>query len=319
MRFYRLLRTSSLWALVLSQAALLVSMAESRAAFIIASGQNNGDPTHATGNHYYSIDIHTGLATPISPQLSGSAPAGLASSGSQIVGFQGGQHGSIDPNTGVFTPSGSANGLTITGYDVLNGSGYGVPVSGSDRRLHQINLTTSVATPVGSGAPIADALDTFFGDAPGTNSPFVIGLGSVGNLLYGVHLGTNKNNLVEIDPSTGLANLLGVANAVGLSGNPGDGRFSGFAAMTGVDTNGNGVFDALYGAVNFYDPDAAGPLPSERLGGIARYDLSDGTWTMVGTNPGLIFFGFGSVAVPEPSAFSLLLLAGSVVVRRRRK
>jgi hypothetical protein len=239
--------------------------------------------------------------------------------GSQIVGFKDGQHGDIDPYSGIFSPSGSSNALSITGYEVLDGSGYGVPVSGSDRRLHRINVSTSQATPIGSGAPIADALDSFFGEAPGTNAPFIIGLGSIGNLLYGVHLGTNKNNLLEIDPSTGLASVLGVPNAVGLSGNPGDGRYSGFAAMTGVDTDGNGLFDALFGAVNFFDPDASGPLPSQRLGGLARYDIADGTWTMVGTNPGLIYFGFASTAVPEPSSGVLLLLATFGVVAKMRR
>lgn len=281
------------------------------AATIFATGQNNGDPSHSTGNHYYRIDTTTGIATPISPLLSGSAPAGLATVGTQLVGFKDGQHGTIDPVAGVFTPVGLSNGLAITGYEVLGGQGYGVPTSGSERRLQRIDLTTSAATPLGLGSPIGSALDGFFGDAPGTNAPFIIGLGSVGGTLYGVHLGTGKNNLVAIDPSTGSASVLGTPNAVGTGGGPGLGSYSGFAAMTGVDENNDGAFDALFGNVNFFDPDGSGPQPSQRLGGVARYDLSQGTWSLVGTNPGLIFFGMGSVAVPEPSSLALLVVAGA--------
>jgi len=241
--------------------------------------------------------------------------------GTQLVGFKDSRHGTIDPISGVFTPVGASNGLSLTGYEILNGNGYGVPTSGADRRLQRIDLATSAATPLGVGTPIADALDTFFGNAAGTNAPFIIGLGSVVNTLYGVHLGTGKNNLVSIDPTTGNATVLGVPNAVGTSGNPGLGSYSGFAAMTGVDENSDGAFDALFGNVNFYDPDSAGPLSSQRLGGVARYDLSNGTWSLVGTNPGLIFFGMGSVAVPEPSSLALLVIAGvcAMLVRARRR
>jgi len=291
------------------------------AATIFATGQNNGDPSHTSGNYYYSIDTTTGIATPISPMLSGSSPAGLATVGTQLVGYKDGQHGTIDPVAGVFTPVGVSNGLSVTGYEVLGGYGYGVPTSGAERRLQRIDLATSAATPLGVGTPIADALDTFFGNAPGTNAPFTIGLGSVGGTLYGVHLGTGKNNLVALDPTTGNATVIGAPNAVGTSGNPGLGTYSGFAAMTGVDENSDGVFDALFGNVNFYDPDGGGPLTSQRLGGIARYDLSDGTWSLVGTNPGLIFFGMGSIAVPEPSSLALLVAAGvcGLLVKARRR
>jgi len=101
------LRRSFMLAATLPIGICLLLVGRLPAGVIFASGQNNGDPTHASGNHYYSIDINTGVATPISPQLSGSAPAGLASVGSQIVGFKDGQHGGVDPHTGIFTPNGS--------------------------------------------------------------------------------------------------------------------------------------------------------------------------------------------------------------------
>jgi hypothetical protein len=288
------------------------------AATIIATGQNNGDPTHTSGNYYYSIDTSTGIATPISPQLTGSSPAGLSAVGTQLVGFKDSQHGVVNPVAGTFSPVGASNGLSITGYEVLGGSGYGVPTSGPDRRLQQINLATSVATAIGTGTPIATALDTFFANPAGTNSPFIISMGSVGSTLYGVHLGTGKNNLVALDPTTGSATVLGTANAVGTSGNPGVGSYSGFAAMTGVDSNNDGVYDQLFGNVNFFDPDASGPLASQRLGGVARYDLNNGTWTLVGTNPGLIFFGFGS-PIPEPATLSVIAGAAVLGLRRRSR
>jgi MprA protease rhombosortase-interaction domain-containing protein len=298
--------------------AFCLSAGHARAATIYATGQNNGDPSHTSGNYYYAIDTTTGKATAISPLINGSTPAGLASSGDgRLLGFKDGQVGEVNPVAGTFTPSTPSNGLSITGFDVVNGFGYGIPTTGSDRRLQRIDLTTGAASPLGTGNPIGSALDTYFGDAPGTNSPFVISLGSVGGSLYGVHLGSGKNNLIQFDTSTGNAIVIGAPNAVATSGNPGAGSYSGFAALTGVDENGDGTYDALFGNVNFYDPDAGGPLASQRLGGLVRYNLADGTWTLVGTNPGLIFFGFGSI-VPAPSATALAAVGALAFARRRR-
>ncbi|WP_206352354.1 PEP-CTERM sorting domain-containing protein [Tautonia rosea] len=58
------------------------------------------------------------------------------------------------------------------------------------------------------------------------------------------------------------------------------------------------------------------------MGGIARYDLDDGTWSLDGTNPGLILFGLGATVVPEPSSLVMLglgLTGGLVAVRRSRR
>ena len=85
------------------------------AAVIYATGQNNGDPTHSTGAFFYSIDILTGKATPISA-ISGSPPAGPA-----------------------VAPDGTLTGLDVTG----DGRAFGIPFSGADRRLHQFDLTTN--------------------------------------------------------------------------------------------------------------------------------------------------------------------------------
>jgi hypothetical protein len=275
------------------------------AAIIIATGQNNGDPSHTSGNYYYSIDTSTGVATPISPLLTGGSPAGLAGTpDGRLLGFSGGRVGEVNPVAGTFTPNGVNNGLTITGIDVIHdGRAFGVPVSGTDRRLHQIDLATSAATPVGPVGFVGQALDSFYGVTPGTTSAFIIGTGSVArqqnigtianpnfttvSTIYGVHIQSGANQLVAMSPDSGFASVVGALNSVGTSGNPGAGAYSGFAAMTGADENGDGLYDTLYGNVNFFDPDGSGPLASQRLGGLARYDLSKRYMEPCGYQPGL--------------------------------
>lgn len=140
----------------------------------------------------------------------------------------------------------------------------------------------------------------------------MISLGAVGNTLYGVDLETNS--LIALNPDTGRAGVVGPVGAVGNVTN-GAVSYSGFSALTGVDETGDGEFDALFGAVNF----ARENDETERLGGIARYDLTDGSWELVGTNPGIIFFGMGSSPVPEPSGIMFLsLTVMSQCFRRRR-
>lgn len=301
-------------------------VAPSEAAIIYAAGRNLSDSSYPTGAYYYQIDTATGAATRISPLLTANGPNGLAAMGDQIVGFSAGTHGFVNPIAGTFSPVGTTNGLTLSGYEVLNGSGYGVPSSGSDRRLQRIDLSTSAATALGGGNPIGSAMDTFYGNASGTNNPSILALGSVGNTLYGVNSGAGKYNLVALNPDTGEATFIGAPNAVATSGNPGA-RYDGFAALTGVDEDGDNVYDSLYGGINFYDPDGlGGPLAEQNFGGVIRFDLNNGTWSLVGNNPGVIFFGFASPtasAIPEPGTITMvavgLALAGGIALRRRRK
>ena len=289
------------------------------AAIIIASGRNLSNPDYAPGAYYYSIDTDTGIATPISPLLPANGANGLSASGSQLVGFHNGAHGIGDPVTGSFTPIGTGNGLTLPGYEVLGGAGYGVPTSGDDRRLQRIDLTTSISTGLGIGNPIGAAMDVFYGDPEGTNNPNILALGSVGDTLYGMNTGTGKYNLVALDAATGGATIIGAANALATSGTPGA-RYDGFSSLTGVDEDGDGVYDTLYGNINFYDPDGlTGPLPQEQFGGIIRFDLNDGTWDLIGANPGVIFFGFGSTTIPEPGAAALAATLGFGSILRRRR
>ncbi|MFO0690100.1 MAG: PEP-CTERM sorting domain-containing protein [Myxococcota bacterium] len=310
--------------------AAIVSLIASplSAATIYASGQLlvPGDPNVPVGqpghddtrqNFVYAIETSTGVATPVSPPTTGLPPALAGFGPSTLLGFSGGQLSQIDPTTGVRTPIGSNNGLNSTGFDVTSdGRGFILPFDAQSetQQLYTIDLTTGAASPVGSNASaVGDAIDLALGRPLGTAAPFVIGLGSVGETVYGVDLGTNS--LVAIDSVLGSASVIG---AVGAVGSVGGGAYSGFASLTGVDENGDGAFDALFGGVNFFDHDASASTAALRLGGVARFDLGNGTWSLVGSNPGVIFFGFASNPVPEPTTGLLvgLGLMGLAVKRR---
>lgn len=298
------------------------------AATIYASGQLlvPGDPNVPVGqpghddtrqNFVYAIETSTGVATPVSPATTG-LPSALAGFGpSTLLGFSGGQLSQVDPTTGVRTPIGASNRLNSTGFDVTgDGRGFILPFDAQSetQQLHAIDLTTGAASPIGSNASaVGDAIDLALGRPLGTAEPFVISLGSVGETVYGIDLDTNS--LVAIDAVLGSASVVG---AVGAVGSVGGGAYSGFASLTGVDEDGDGAFDALFGGINFFDDDANASTAVLRLGGIARFDLGDGTWSLVGSNPGVIFFGFASNPIPEPTTGLLvgLGLMGLAVKRR---
>ena len=289
------------------------------AATLYASGQLliPGDPAIPPGqpghddsreNYVFAINSATGAATPVSPLTSGLPSAlgatvdgalwGWASNGLQVV----------DPATGTTTPAGPATPFSATGFDVTaDGVGYGVTLG--DDQLFRVDLSTGVATAVGAAGAVNAALA-----AAGAIDPnaFIISLGSVGDSLYGIDLDTNS--LVAIDPATGTASVVGALGAVD---GVGAGIFSGYAGLTGVDEDADGDYESLFGVVNFINP--GGPIGSVRLGGIARFDLSDGSWDLVGLNENVIFFGLASApAVPEPtSALLAACLLGPAAMRRR--
>ncbi len=274
-----------------------------------------GEPGHddTRENYVYQIDTLTGTATPMSPVTSG-LPAALAGTLDQrLLGFSGGQLTQVDPSTANQSPIGANNGLSATGFEVLpDNRGFLTPFDGgfSTQQLFGIDIATGTASPISASATeIGDAIDNAAGNPLGTADPFIISLGAVGTTLYGIDLDTDS--LIALDSDTGAASVIGAVGAVG------GGAYSGFAALTGVDEDADGTFDALFGAVNFFDDDGDPDTAVQRLGGVARYDLTDGTWSLVGTNPGVIFFGFGSSPVPEPAAFSLLAIAGLLALRRR--
>jgi hypothetical protein len=264
------------------------------AATIYASGQlliENTPGTHddVRENRLYRIDTSTGQATPL-PIWTTSTPAGLAGvRGGTLYGFRGAQLGVVDPQVAdSFSPIGGPSGVSATAFDILaDGRAY-VVTFGGNRQLYQINLLTGAATAVGAPGQIGAAFDSAFGLAAGTAAPFVISLGSVGDHLYGVNLESGRQNLVRIDPATGSAMVIGTPDAVDLND---FGRYSGYSALTGVDENGDGAFDALFGSVNFWDHDGNPGTSDLRLGGIARYDLTEpGTLALVAIAAGCLAF-----------------------------
>lgn len=272
-------------------------ISDASATTFFASGQllvENSPGTHddVRENYIFSVDTLTGVATPVSPVLAGT-PAGLAgTSDNRLLGYNAGQLVAVTPNTGAFTPIGGASGLSSTGFEIVQGLGY--LLTFTDDRLYSVRLDSGQVQAIGS--PIT---------LPGLAAdPFVISLGAVHGTLYGINLGTGANNLISIDPLTAQATVIGTPNAVEIAG------YSGFSALTGVDEDGDGAADSLFGNVNF--------LNAARIGGIVRYDLVTGTWSLIGTNPGVIFFGFGQ-AVPEPASVALLAIGLAAGMRKRRK
>lgn len=250
-------------------------------------------------NYVYEIDVDTGVATAVSPVVTTDVPSALAGTPSgELFGFASGfASGSefgrlvrVDPVSGVQTDIGPDVGLRSSALDITaDGRGFILPFDpdSNTQQLHAIDLTTGSATPIGSATAIGDAIDVARGTPLGSAEPFIISLGSVGDLLFGVEL--DSESLVSIDSETGAVSVVGAIGAVGTANG---GGYSGFSALTGVDEDLDGDLDALFGSVNQFSGGAGG----ERLGGIARFDLTTGAWTLVGTNPGIVFFGFGASA-----------------------
>jgi hypothetical protein len=152
-----------------------------------------------------------------------------------------------------------------------------------------------------------------------SSNPFLISLGSVGNTLYG--LDTNSSCLIAFDPNTGTPSVIGGTAGSITTGTLLDGtarsRFSGFASLTGVDSNADGQYDRLFGGVNFFDDDNNPGTPTIRYGGVAEFNLTNGSWQLIGNNPSLIYFGMAAAPVPEPTMALVAAAAGMIRMIRR--
>jgi hypothetical protein len=257
------------------------------------------DPGHydTIESYVYAIDLHSGLATPVSPDVTTGLPSALAAAPSgELFGFVSGfasglafgQVVQMDSVSGSQTNIGPDIGLRSSAFDIISdGRGFILPFDPDDntQQIHALDLSNGSSTPIGSARAIGDAIDLARGSSLGSAEPFIISLGSVGSMLYGVELDTAS--LVSIDSTSGAVSVVGMIGAVGMANG---GSYSGFSALTGVDEDSDGEFDALIGSVNQFN-DGTG---SARVGGIARFDLATGEWSLIGTNPGIVFFGFGS-------------------------
>lgn len=265
-------------------------------------------------NFLYRIELDTGVATPVSPATSGLPPA-LGGTPDALFGYRSRSLGTVDPTTGAFTAIASG-GPSATNLDLLaDGRAYIVPFDAAShtQQLHGFDVGSLGWLPLGSATSTGDAIDLARGTPAGTAEPFIISLGSVGDALFGIDL--DSGSLIRFEPDTGAASVVGEVGAV-TAGTAAD--YSGFAALSGADTDDDGDFDALFGVANFLSV-AGGP--TQRLGGIIRFDLDDGTWDLVGTNPGVIFFGMGAQPsrVDGPSTLALALFGIGLGMFGRRR
>ncbi|MEQ8661424.1 MAG: PEP-CTERM sorting domain-containing protein, partial [Gammaproteobacteria bacterium] len=251
--------------------SLLTLAGAGEAATIYASGQRltqavPGVHDDIRENFLYHIDVTTGTATPVSPATTGLPSAlGMKADGS-LWGFRSGNLGTVDITTGSFSPSASG-GPNATAFDFsADGTPYAVPFNDDFRtqQLFRFEQATDSWQSIGSVTAVGDAIDATRGTDPGTAEPFLIGLGVVGEAAYGIDLDTYS--LIELDLASGVAGVVGEIGAVQSDWRSG---FSGFSALTGVDTNADGRFDSLFGAVNFWDHDADPTTSAFRFGGLA--------------------------------------------------
>jgi len=273
---------------------------------------------HDVGNYLWSIDLGTGEATQIAPIATGIA--GLATNpDGTLYGRSGEDLYTIDTTDASLNLVGSAMGGIATSLEITpDGRAFTLPFNADfdTAQLHGVNLGTGDQTPIGSSTALIDAIDLAFPTRDKTYGPFVISLGSVGDYLYGLDLETNT--LLEINPDTGDATANGAYDAATME--TADGYWSGFASLAGVDTNDDGVNDALYGLANYYYDYATGT--STAMGALVEFDLNTSTWSLIGTNEDTIFYSLaaGTAApVPEPTTMALLGLGTSMLAFRSRR
>lgn len=273
---------------------------------------------HDTGNYLWSIDVTSGEATQIAPITPGISGLGMAPDGT-LYGRSGLNLYTVDTTTAATSLVGSVPEGSATSFDIMpDGRAYALPFNADfdTSQLHSVNLSTGEQIPIGSPTALLDAINVAFPDRDMTYGPFVISLGSVENSLYGLDLETNT--LLEIDPDSGEAEAKGEFDAARME--TVDGYWSGFAGLTGVDTDGDGTNDALYGIANYYF-DYFTSTSSAR-GALGLFDLETSTWSLVGENEGVIFYSLAAspfAPVPEPATMALFGMGGLLLAYRERR
>lgn len=272
---------------------------------------------------FTSIDIHTGKTTVISP-ASPSLYAGLGSVGQSVFATLGVSLSTnlyqVDIRSNTPTLVGTMPNATYSALDIMaNGTAYTISRNSNNPQLYSVDLSTAATTAIGTPDSLRDPFVALGGRAPS-----LLGLGSVGAKLYAVENFSSQRSLLEIDPITGDARIVGGQLGLLASGTLSNGlarsRYSAFGAgLAGVDTDGDGDFDQLFGAVNSFDDDNDSTTPTVSIGGLGLFDLNTGLWELVGTNPGQSHSAMAFLPVPEPTAVGPLSLALALIAERRRR
>ncbi|MBM3844741.1 MAG: hypothetical protein FJ405_00450 [Verrucomicrobia bacterium] len=278
---------------------------------LYAIGGFDPDDTGMVPHRIYELDPTTGKATPL-PSSFSPEPAGLAATadGRLLALDLPHAHGpepapeqstllEIDPYKGFLTKLATVP-VEATGFDIFpDGRAFTIPLPGGSApvQVHSVNLATGAVAPIGGASAIDDAFNAAFGSAPAANKR-ATQLASVSNSLYAVVRHGSTANLVRFDAATGVATVLGTPNAVNTANG---GAYRGIPGLSGHDSDGDGQFDELFGVLNYHDHDGDPDTHFQVIGALVKFNLADGTWSIVGRNPGLLFSGLASTKQLNPT------------------
>jgi hypothetical protein len=216
------------------------------------------------------------------------------------------QFGTIDLNTGAFTPIGDM-GTQLSGLGVSGGNLYGGATLGDT--LYEVNPATGALTAVGTGS-------LTYADTGSTTG----GLYAI-NCLAGCGVSPPRE-LYSINPATGAATLIGSTGLgqdtveSGMSSGSGtlyltyDSNLYSLNTTTGAATLIGNTGVSGFGALVFED----GVLWGGSLNNaVYTLNTSTGAATFVTNASGPIsggFYGLTPTAIPEPSTWALMLVGG---------
>jgi hypothetical protein len=271
--------------------------------------------------------------------LGGLAVPGTAAAGTVYVAGSNGDFGTIDLNSGTFTPIGTLGPLNggasaIFGMGFIGSTLYGLDNNINGASLYTINTTNAATTLVG---PARDA------SGQGYNA---VGATTENGTIYGLTFATSGNNLLyTVNKNTAQVKVIGVVSLTGATGSP-DGLMAFNSSGTlFTDEIGGSEGDLLYSvnpntaAATFIGPFGfglqifAGVFSNGTLygfdffGNIYTINTTNGALTFVASyqNNGLQGAQIDAAAlapVPEPATITLLgigMASMAVYGWRRRK